>query len=110
MTLVGHNHPDTSKDAAALYRHGGSHATILLYLWAGPATAEEIEQETGMRGSTLRPRLVELTGKARNRPVDPPLVERTERKGRTRSGRQAYLYALTDAGHRQVDALTAPDA
>lgn len=58
------------------------------------ATAQELEQATGLAGNTIRPRLVELC--AAN------LVERTHRRRPTRSGRDAFVYvALPWHGDRR---------
>ena len=66
-TTTGGSHPDTSHEAAVRVwpKTGTQRAKILqlLYnLWPGGLTDEEIQDRTGMGGSSERPRRIELTG------------------------------------------------
>jgi hypothetical protein len=70
-------------------------------------TAEQIERVTGLPGSSVRPRLVELRGNARRwtgrdrapRWADSPPVDAPEKRTRkTDSGRPAQVYVITPAG------------
>lgn len=56
----------------------------------GSATADELQEASGLGGSTVRPRLIEL--------ARPGWVTKTDQTRPTRSGRQANVWALNYAG------------
>ncbi len=109
--LVRADHPKEALEAAARIGPAISkqQALILSALRRDGATAAELEARTGLAGSSVRPRLVELTGKAATFAslVAEPLVVRTDRTRKTRSGRNAAVYELTEAGVRSVAAMEA---
>lgn len=59
---------------------------VLAALAQGDATADELELRTGLRGNTVRPRLVEL--------VEANVIERTDQRRPTRTGSMAFVYQL----------------
>lgn len=93
MTSLPFSNPTTSKAAAESMK---PHAQIIreriisLIKLCGPngATADEIECELGIQGSTVRPRLVELRAAGRI------TTEGEVRK--TRGGRMALAWVATD--------------
>jgi predicted transcriptional regulator len=58
-------------------------------------TADELEQATNLGGSTIRPRILELR--------ELGYVVRTDRKRKTASGRQAYVYVAGEPPEVAVD-------
>lgn len=107
--MVRRDHPAEALEAAA--KIGASisrmHARVIEALRNGPLTALELEPATGMVGSSVRPRLVELTGCAAAYPglVVEPLVRRLDATRLTARGRKAGLYELTDAGRAALLAM-----
>jgi DNA-binding MarR family transcriptional regulator len=87
----------TSEDAARDIRVSLSpqRLRILTCLRTRPGTAEEVADRTGLSGNSVRPRLRECETVG--------WVERTSQVRATRAGRDAYVYALTEAG---IDMLT----
>ncbi len=67
----------------------------------GPCTAECLEHATGLRGSSVRPRLVELRDGRDGRCGG--LVRNTGESGMTRSGRKAELWTITEMGRNALD-------
>lgn len=59
---------------------------VLDALRIADATADELETRTGLRGNTVRPRLVEL--------VEANVIRRTDRKRPTRTGSPAFVYEV----------------
>ncbi len=101
-TLTGRMHPATSYEAALSVE--GTVANLrervfraLEQAGAVGLTADEIEVQTGIKGSTTRPRLLELQDEGR--------VERTLAMRKTRSGRNAYVYVVRE----QAEAVSAGD-
>jgi len=89
-TLAPHSDPDTSRDAAkSIAPHlERLEAEVLGWLrWHGGATADEIEQHTGLAGNTVRPRLVALRARG--------LVCDSGERRKTRSGRAAVVWKAT---------------
>lgn len=77
-------------------------------------TCEQVERITGLSGSSVRPRLVELRGeagrwkRAQGRAVEEPWVSAPEGLTRkTDSGRPAQVHVLTAAGLAALNAATA---
>ena len=89
------HHSDTSYDAAAkiMASAGTLRAGILnLLLEWGPMTADQIQDFTGLCGSTVRPRLCELR-KSR-------LIRDSGKRRMTRLERRAVVHtAITPTGH-----------
>jgi hypothetical protein len=86
---------DTSREAAEQIRPQAANLreSVLRAMLKTPgegATAEEIEELTGLAGNTVRPRLIEL--------VERGQIAKTDRKRATRSGRNAVIYVVTSAG------------
>lgn len=80
---------DTSEDAAAAIQPylNGLRAKVLAFIEGQGlhgATADEVEIGTGLKGSTVRPRLIELELVKR--------IQRLEDTRETRSGRAARVY------------------
>lgn len=113
--LVGRDHPDTSVAAAVQAGRGisRSHGRVLLALakvGEYGATAAELEANTGLGGNTIRPRLIELTGRRADMAelAAEPLVVRTDIKRKNYGGRtSSYVYRLTVAGERAARELAA---
>lgn len=85
FTAAPWSDPDTSRAAAkAIEPHIQRLEKVVLDALASPLTAEQIEDETGLAGNTVRPRLVAL----RNR----GLVIDSGQRHRTRSGREAVVW------------------
>lgn len=104
--LVRHDAPATSAEAGARIDNlAATYRRILLALSPGERTAHEISRRTGISGDTLRPRLLELAGLARNRPQfeTTPLIERTDNTEPTPSGRRAFTWRITQAGSEALD-------
>lgn len=89
---------DTSREAAErIQPQAANLRALVLRTVAGTssgATAEEIETLTGLAGNTVRPRLVELVQRGQ--------LAKSDRKRATRSGRNAVVYELTDAGRVEI--------
>lgn len=103
--MVRHDALDTSAEAGAeIPNLTGLYARILEAMGLYRFTAEELSDYTRIKGDTLRPRLLELAGKAANRPQfkERPLIERTELKAKTRSGHMAHTWILTADGRRAL--------
>lgn len=88
----------TSEAAAAQIRPKAVTLRAQVFLAIGAAgavgvTADELERDLGMKGSTLRPRIVELRDGM-------GLIEVAAHKRPTASGRTADVYVLTDMGRR----------
>lgn len=92
--LARNDHPDTAQAAAkAIAPHSGTlRARVLDALGAAPGglAADQIERTLSLSGNTVRPRLVELRKAG--------LAEQSDRTAKTRSGREARLWVITDAG------------
>jgi hypothetical protein len=87
-----HNGTPTSRAAAEQIEpiSGKARAGILDYLrsrGAEGATADEIEQDTGISGNTVRPRLCELDDLGR--------ISKTDETRPTSSGRRAAVWVAT---------------
>lgn len=86
MTLTApHNGSATSRDAADRIRPKLSRQLAMVYaviVVGGEVTEREIEEATGLRGDSVRPRLRHLQGVAYgNRPKPPVLIETCGVKG-----------------------------
>lgn len=93
--LPAHQPCETSRAAAAAIQPkvGTLKWRVLDYIRSTGkhgATAEEVELECEMRGSTVRPRLVELENPKEDQ--GPPLIRKTGRKRKTQSGNPAEVY------------------
>jgi hypothetical protein len=101
--LARTNGAQTSKDAAdSIATVSGAKRVAVLRMLAvvqHPATAEELEYHTGFSGNTIRPRLVEL---ADGRDGKAPLVRKTGEQAKTRAGRKADLWTITEWGHKAL--------
>lgn len=94
--LARNDHPDTSKAAAKAIavNTGTLRWKVLFALRYLGMTAEELEQNLGLSGNTVRPRLVELRKAG--------MVAQSEHTALTRSGRAACLWQITQAGRNAL--------
>lgn len=90
------NGVDTSQDAAESIAPsaGAIRARIYQMLLEAPMTCDEIEAITGMRHQTVAARLWELEGNGQqaNGEPRPKLIEKSDDRRKTRSGRNARVY------------------
>ena len=87
---LAQEHSETSKEAARAIepKRTALQRIVLDAIGAlgGEATADEIEELLDIGGSSIRPRLVELT--------ESNVLQRTERTRLTRRGRRAFTYRV----------------
>lgn len=89
--ITPHSEPTTSKEAAYSVQNGAANlrgAVLEHLLKAGEATQEEVSLALELSGDTVRPRLWELCGNGNH----PKLIEKTDNKRKTSSGRSARTY------------------
>ncbi len=98
--ITGNSSPRTSVAAAMTLPTGKRRVQVLNVLArhrVDGRTAEELETDTGLGGSTIRPRLLELERDG--------FVERTDLTRPTRSGMRAVCWAVTAKGSDANDRL-----
>ena len=89
---------DTSMDAAASldphWLQGKRRQVLLAVIAAGGLTCDEVEQQLNLRHQTAAARLWEIEGQL--------LVEKSDQRRPTRSGRTARVYVATAKGRQAV--------
>lgn len=95
-TITGHEHPETSVQAAARFlgKSGGARRRVMAALAEIDHTDEELQRDLRMPANTQRPRRVEL--------VDWGLVEPTSARRRGVSGSWSTVWAATEVGRRAL--------
>ena len=90
--------PETSREAAVAAAPKSARQREVVYdALAGRrdgATLEELQEITGLPGDAVRPRLWELRGENRKRPLPVRVVDSGQRR-RTTSGRRAVVWLAT---------------
>ena len=85
FTGAAHSDEGTSREAAKrIVPHKSRLQAMVLEAMHGGATAQEIEERTGLAGNTVRPRLVELRLRG--------LVEDSGERRETQAGRLAVVW------------------